>query len=121
MWGRVLRPVAPPLVHWRSRGLGIAGRLGHLRDRGKRLLGELQCIRIVDGSYIVDNGYAGAWEPSLQYSMTHSLRIRSFLFADQVLIRYSGQGKLWVQSRSPRSLANWVYPFRPEKSRSSNE
>ena len=75
----------------------------------------------VDGSYIVDNGHAVAWEPSLDYSMTHSRRIRSFLFADQVLIRYFGQGKLWVQSRSPRSLVNWVYPFRPAPPKSSNE
>lgn len=75
----------------------------------------------VDGSYIVDNGHAVAWEPSLDYSITRSRRIRSFLFADQVLVRYSGQGKLWVQSRSPRSLANWVYPFRPEPPKRSNE
>ncbi len=70
----------------------------------------------VDGSYIVDNGHAVAWEPSLDYELTRSRGIRSFLFSDQILMRFHGQGKLWVQSRNPRSLADWVYPFRPQES-----
>ena len=69
----------------------------------------------VDGSYIVDNGHAVAWEPGLDYELTRAARIRSFLFSDQLLMRFHGQGRLWVQSRNPRSLADWVYPFRPQK------
>lgn len=70
----------------------------------------------VNGEYTVDNGFAVAWEPSLQYTMTKARKIRSFLFSDQLLLRFSGRGKLWLQSRSPRSLASWVWPFRREKS-----
>ena len=70
----------------------------------------------VDGEYVVDNGYAVAWEPSLQYRLTRARKIRSFLFSDQLLLRFSGRGKLWVQSRSPQSLASFMYPFRPQKS-----
>ncbi|MFT5732777.1 MAG: hypothetical protein ACI80K_002546 [Paracoccaceae bacterium] len=66
----------------------------------------------VDGEYVVDNGYAVAWDPSLTYRMTRARRVRSFLFGDQLILRFSGRGRLWVQSRSPRSLANWVHPFR---------
>lgn len=72
----------------------------------------------VDGEYVVDNGYAVAWEPSLTYKVTKAKNIRSFLFSDMLLLRFQGTGKLWVQSRSPRSLANWVYPFRPAQSNS---
>jgi len=72
----------------------------------------------VDGEYIVDNGYAVAWEPTLQFRLTRARKIRSFLFSDQILLRFSGRGRLWVQSRSPQALANWVYPFRPEKASS---
>jgi uncharacterized protein (TIGR00266 family) len=75
----------------------------------------------VDGSYVVDNGHAVAWEPSLDYELTRARTIRSFLFADQLLMRFTGQGKLWVQSRNPRSFADWVYPFRPQRSESSND
>lgn len=70
----------------------------------------------VDGSYVVDNGYAVAWEPTLQYHLTRARKIRSFLFSDQLLMQFTGQGKLWVQSRSPRALASWVYPYRRQKS-----
>ncbi len=69
----------------------------------------------VHGEYVVDNGYAVAWEPTLTYRLTRGRRIRSFLFSDQFLLRFSGRGRIWVQSRSPRSLANWVHPFRPVK------
>ncbi len=71
----------------------------------------------VDGEYVVDNGFAVAWEPSLQYRLTRARKIRSFLFSDQLLLRFSGQGRLWVQSRSPNAMANWVHPFRPQKSK----
>ena len=44
----------------------------------------------VSGEYVVDNGYAVAWEPTLTYQLTRGRRIRSFLFSDQLLLRFSG-------------------------------
>lgn len=87
-----------------------------LRCTGEGLMfftayGDIQEVD-VDGEYVVDNGYAVAWEPTLQYRLSKARRIRSFLFGDQILLRFSGRGKVWVQSRSARSLANWVHPFR---------
>lgn len=67
----------------------------------------------VQGEYIVDNGYAVAWEGSLNYNVTRTGRkIRNFLFGDGLVIRFSGHGKVWVQSRSAISLADFMYPFR---------
>ena len=54
----------------------------------------------VSGEYVVDNGYAVAWEPTLTYQLTRGRRIRSFLFSDQLLLRFSGHGRIWLQSRS---------------------
>ncbi len=68
----------------------------------------------IDGEYVVDNGFAVAWDPALKYQITRGRKIRSFLFSDQLLLRFSGKGRIWLQSRSPRSLAAWVYPFRPQ-------
>lgn len=82
--------------------------------------GDIQEID-VDGDYLVDNGYAVAWQPSLQYQLTKARRIRSFLFGDQILLRFSGRGKLWVQSRSPQSLANWIHPFRRVQRKSNDD
>jgi uncharacterized protein (TIGR00266 family) len=67
---------------------------------------------MVDGEYIVDNGYAVAWEPTLTYKITKAKKIRSFLFSDQLLLRFSGRGRLWCQSHSPGSLANFMHPYR---------
>jgi uncharacterized protein (TIGR00266 family) len=93
-----------------------------LRVTGSGLLffsayGAIEEIQ-VRGAYTVDNGYAVAWEPTLQYQLTRARRVRSFLFSDQLLLKFTGSGKVWVQSRSPVSLANWVYPFRRKKSKS---
>ena len=74
----------------------------------------------VDGSYVVDNGHAVAWEASLDYELTRAKRIRSFLFSDQILMQFHGQGRLWVQSRNPRTFANWIFPFRPQASSNSD-
>jgi uncharacterized protein (TIGR00266 family) len=93
-----------------------------LRVSGTGLLffgsyGDIQEVE-VNGSYTVDNGYAVAWEPSLDYSIGRSGRsIRSFLFSDQLICRFHGNGKLWIQTRSPRNLAAWVHPFRRVKSK----
>lgn len=73
--------------------------------------GDIQPIDI-DGQYVVDNGFAVAWEPTLTYRLTRARKIRSFLFSDQLLLNFSGKGRIWIQSRSARSLAAWVYPFR---------
>ena len=82
--------------------------------------GRLEEVQ-VDGQYVVDNGFAVAWEPTLQYRMTRGKRVRSFLFSDQLLLNFAGRGRLWVQSRSPRSLASWVYPFRAVQQKSDND
>jgi uncharacterized protein (TIGR00266 family) len=70
----------------------------------------------VNGEYVVDNGYAVAWEPALTYTLTRTRQIRSFLFSDQLLLRFTGIGRIWVQSRSPRAMASWAHPFRSVES-----
>ena len=70
-------------------------------------------------SYTIDNGYVVAWEPTLSYRITRARKIRSFLFSDQLLLSFSGRGRVWINSRSPQSLASWVHPFRRVKSKSS--
>lgn len=67
----------------------------------------------VEGDYIVDNGFAVAWDATLDYKVTKSgKKIRSFLFGDQLVMKFHGHGRVWTQSRSPRSMASWVFPFR---------
>jgi len=73
------------------------------------------------GEYTIDNGYVVAWEPTLTYRITKARKIRSFLFSDQLLLSFSGRGRVWINSRSPQSLAAWVYPYRNVKPRNSGD
>ncbi len=118
-----------PDVHINADFQGLRGLFSEglfvLRVSGAGLLffnayGEIHEVE-VEGSYMLDNGHAVAWQPSLEYQLTRARRIRSFLFADQILMTFRGHGRLWVQSRNPRSLANWVYRFRSQKSRGPND
>ncbi len=113
-----------PDVHCDAKWSGLKGLFNEglfvLRCSGSGMLffhsyGDVKQID-VDGEYVVDSGFAVAWDPTLEYRISKARRIRSFLFSDQIILRFSGRGRLWVQSRSAQALANWVYPFRPQKS-----
>lgn len=108
-----------------SKFQGLAGLLKEglfaLRVHGKGLLffgayGALKRVE-VDGEYVVDNGYAVAWDPGLSMRLTRARRVRSFLFSDQLMMRFRGRGTVWVQSRSTTGFANWVHPYRRVKRR----
>jgi uncharacterized protein (TIGR00266 family) len=77
----------------------------------------------VRDAYYVDTGYIVAFEESLQYRVTTlpglgvGSRIKSFLFGGEGLVcRFTGAGKLWVQTRAVNPFLTWVHPFRPGKS-----
>ncbi|QDU66415.1 hypothetical protein Pla86_14860 [Planctomycetes bacterium Pla86] len=95
----------------------------HAQGRGDLFFDSYGRIEVldVDGEVTVDNGFAVAWEPSLSYRLTRARKIRSFLFADQLLMRFSGRGRLWVQNRSTPGFANWVHPFRRVQSRKDGD
>ena len=76
----------------------------------------------VAGEYMVDTGYVVAFEDTLQYQVTTlpglglGGRAKSFFFGGEGLVaRFSGQGRVWVQTRSVNPFLSWVYPYRPAK------
>lgn len=76
----------------------------------------------VEDHYVVDTGYIVAFEDTLNYNveMMGGLSFRNLktgiLGGEGLVCRFSGQGKLWLQSRNLYHLFNFFYPFRPEKS-----
>jgi|JFJP01.1.fsa_nt_gi TIGR00266 family protein len=75
----------------------------------------------VNGSYIVDTGYIVAFEDTLKYNVEvmgglswKNLRT-GILGGEGLVCRFSGQGKLWIQSRNLFPLINFLNPFRPTK------
>lgn len=76
----------------------------------------------VRGNYVVDTGYIVAFEDSLNYrvEMLGGLSwkgLRTGVFGGEGLVcRFSGEGRVWIQSRQVANLINFVHPFRPVKS-----
>ncbi len=76
----------------------------------------------VRGSYVVDTGHVVAFEDSLQYRVEvlgglSFKNLKTSIFGGEGLVcRFSGQGKLWIQSRKLPPLLNFLNSFRPTKS-----
>ncbi len=117
-----------PSVQLSSNFQGLRGLFNEgmfvLRATGDGLLffnayGGIEKIDL-DGEYIVDNGLAVAWDSNLSYTITRARSLGSFLFSDRLLMRFSGRGSLWVQSRRPQGLAAWAHPYRAVQRRRRN-
>ncbi|MBI4817944.1 MAG: TIGR00266 family protein [Deltaproteobacteria bacterium] len=74
----------------------------------------------VSGEYYVDTGFIVAFEDTLNYSVTvlpgmsTKGKVKSFFFGGEGLVtKFSGQGKVWVQTRAVNPYLNWLTPFRP--------
>lgn len=115
-------------IRCESRSEGLKGLFAQglfvLRATGSGTLffsgyGAIEEVTLDGGEETIDNGYVVAWEPSLSYRVTRARTVRSFLFSDQLMLSFTGRGRVWVASRSPQSLASWVYPFRRVRRRSS--
>ena len=68
--------------------------------------------REVDGAFTVDTGHVVAWEPSLEYTIRGMGGLKSTLLSGEGLaMRFSGSGKIYLQTRTLGSLASWLTPF----------
>jgi len=67
----------------------------------------------VDGDYIVDNNYIVAFTEGLDYKIDYIGGYKSLFFSGEGLVtRFSGRGRLWIQTRQVPSFAAWLNPFR---------
>ena len=73
----------------------------------------------VSENYIVDTSYIVAFEDSLNYNveLIGGLSFNNLLtgvFGGEGLVcRFSGSGRLWIQTRAINPLLNFLHPFRP--------
>ncbi|HHO52476.1 MAG TPA: TIGR00266 family protein [Deltaproteobacteria bacterium] len=76
--------------------------------------GALERIEI-DGSYIVDTGHVIAWQGDLSYALEGAGGLWSTLFSGEgVVIRFEGQGTVWLQTRNQPAFIDWITPYFPK-------
>lgn len=67
--------------------------------------------------YVCDNSHMVAFTAGLQYNVSKLGGLKSLFFSGEGLVcNFQGQGRLWMQTRNPGSLASFLHPFRPVKS-----
>ena len=72
----------------------------------------------VAGEYVVDTGHIVAFTEGLEYKLSRIGGYKSLFFSGEGLVcRFSGTGRVWIQTRKLGAFASWVYPFRREKKR----
>ncbi len=66
----------------------------------------------IQGEFVVDTGHVVGWEPSLSYTIGGMGGLKQTLFSGEGLVmRFTGQGKLYLQTRHLRALAGWLRPY----------
>jgi uncharacterized protein (TIGR00266 family) len=69
----------------------------------------------VDGDFIVDTGHIVAFEETLQFKVNRfGGGWKAFIFGGEGLVcRFSGKGRLWIQTRNPVEFGNTLGPMLP--------
>ncbi|MEZ6016098.1 MAG: TIGR00266 family protein [Planctomycetota bacterium] len=68
--------------------------------------------RELDGELTVDTGHVVAWEPSINYTIAGFGGLKSTFFSGEGLtMKFSGRGKVWLQSRNLPATGGWLSPF----------
>lgn len=68
----------------------------------------------IDGEYILDTGHMVAFEGTLNYEISKTGGWKSTLLSGEgFTMRFKGRGKLWVQTRVPKGLVNWLLRLLP--------
>ena len=71
---------------------------------------------------MVDTGYIVAFEDTLNYNVEvlnglSFKNLKTSIFGGEGLVaRFSGTGKLWIQTRNVYPFVNFLHAFRPVKS-----
>lgn len=75
----------------------------------------------VNGEYIVDTGHIVGFDSSLNFRLEKVGGLKSlFLSGEGLVCRFSGQGKLYIQSRNQNAFALWANSWRRVETKSSS-
>lgn len=70
----------------------------------------------VEKDFVVDTGYIVAFTEGLDYDIKPVGGLKSFFLSGEGLVcKFSGQGKVWIQTRQALPFVGWADFFRPIK------
>tara|TARA_B100001989_G_scaffold253271_1_gene239445 strand:- start:2608 stop:3360 length:753 start_codon:yes stop_codon:yes gene_type:complete len=70
----------------------------------------------VEDEYTIDNNHIVAFTEGLEYKVTKFSGYKSLFFSGEGFVtKFSGKGKVWIQTRKLPAFAKWIWPFRPSK------
>jgi len=88
-------------------------------DHGQLVVGAFGGLEPLtcDGNMVIDTGHLVAWDASLQYSIGKSGAgwIASWLSGEGLVCHFSGQGRIWIQSRNPGEYGQSVGSMLPPR------
>jgi len=72
----------------------------------------------VKDDYVVDTGNIVAFTEGLEYNITKVGGYKSLFFSGEGFVcRFSGEGKVWIQTRSAQAFKSWAHFYRPVQSK----
>jgi len=68
--------------------------------------------KTVQGSFTVDTSHVVGWEPTLDYTLGGMGGLKSTLLSGEgIVLKFSGSGKIYLQTRGMGGLAGWLSPY----------
>jgi uncharacterized protein (TIGR00266 family) len=76
----------------------------------------------VTGDYVVDTGHIVAFTEGLSYTVRSVAGMKSLFFSGEGLVcRFTGSGKVWIQTRKSPAFVAWANQFRRVEKKNSND
>lgn len=75
----------------------------------------------VEQNYVVDTGYIVGFTEGLSYDVRPVAGMKSLFFSGEGLVcRFTGEGKVWIQTRLSPAFVTWADPFRKVEKKSKD-
>ena len=77
--------------------------------------GAIHAVDLAPGqNYVVDTGHMVGWEDGVQYDVHKVGNWKSTLLGGEgLVVRLTGPGRAYIQTRSPQSFIDWITPRLP--------
>jgi uncharacterized protein (TIGR00266 family) len=91
----------------------------HTAGAGEMLVsayGDMLALDL-DGThdYVVDNSHVVAWADTLDYHIEAASGVLGFTTGEGLVNRFSGRGRVYIQTRNVEALAKLIVPYVPSK------